>query len=281
MTPWLHNSIAKRYIPKFVIYALYLTGPCFQILEKCASLLQYPFMQEKPEISQPCAIVTGGSRGIGLKIANRLADQTELDVIICGRNAERLQESMHPRIHPIVCDVGCEDDVVRMFEQLESRGMTPTVLVNNAAVGVFKPLVDTTLEEWDAVQDVNVRGAFLCTREAMKRMRTTGGGRIINIGSVVSIKGYPQQAAYTASKHALLGLTKVTAVEGAASDIIAQIICPGGVDTEMARDARPDLDRSQLIQPDDVADAVMFCLQQQGNAITDIVQIRRRTSQPF
>ena len=230
---------------------------------------------------KPCAIVTGGSRGIGLAIARRLSGKSEFPVFICGRDAGRLQQVKLPDVHSLVCDVSREDDVRRMFETLDQRGMTPAVLVNNAAVGIFKPLEDTTLEEWEAVQAVNVRGPFLCTREAMKRMRQNGGGRIINIGSVVSIKGYPRQSAYTASKHALLGLTKVTAVEGAEAGIIAQIICPGGVDTEMAGDARPDLDRSKLISPDDVADAVMFCLQQQSNAVTDVVHIRRRTSQAF
>ncbi len=232
-------------------------------------------------MSQPCAIVTGGSRGIGLVIAKRLADKSDMTVTICGRDSERLESIRHQNIQGLVCDVSREKDVLRMFETLDQSDMVPAVLINNAAVGIFGSIEETTLEEWETVQAVNVRGAFLCTRESMKRMRQNGGGRIINIGSVVSQKGYPRQSAYTASKHALLGLTKVTAVEGAEAGIIAQIICPGGVDTEMVGDARPDLDRTKLIAPKDVADAVMFCLQQQGNAITDIVPIRRRTSQAF
>ena len=232
-------------------------------------------------MAKTCAIITGGSRGIGLAIAERLADTGDIQVVVCGRDADRLQQIAHPDIQAQVCDVSREADVLRLFETLDQSNMIPSILINNAAVGIFGSIESTTLEDWEAVQAVNVRGAFLCTREAMKRMRLHGGGRIINIGSVVSLKGYPRQSAYTASKHALLGLTKVTAVEGAEAGIIAQIICPGGVDTDMAGDARPDLDRSNLITPDDVADAVLFCLQQQGNAITDIVPIRRRTSQPF
>ena len=232
-------------------------------------------------MAKTCAIITGGSRGIGLAIAERLADTGDIQVVVCGRDADRLQQIAHPDIQAQVCNVSREADVLRLFETLDQSNMIPSILINNAAVGIFGSIESTTLEDWEAVQAVNVRGAFLCTREAMKRMRLHGGGRIINIGSVVSLKGYPRQSAYTASKHALLGLTKVTAVEGAEAGIIAQIICPGGVDTDMAGDARPDLDRSNLITPDDVADAVLFCLQQQGNAITDIVPIRRRTSQPF
>lgn len=232
-------------------------------------------------MAKTCAIITGGSRGIGLAIAERLADTGDIQVVVCGRDADRLQQIAHPDIQAQVCNVSREADVLRLFETLDQSNMVPSILINNAAVGIFGSIESTTLEDWEAVQAVNVRGAFLCTREAMKRMRLHGGGRIINIGSVVSLKGYPRQSAYTASKHALLGLTKVTAVEGAEAGIIAQIICPGGVDTDMAGDARPDLDRSNLITPDDVADAVLFCLQQQGNAITDIVPIRRRTSQPF
>lgn len=232
-------------------------------------------------MAQTCAIVTGGSRGIGLVIARRLADKENQPVIICGRDAKHLQAVQHAGIESVVCDVSREEDVSRMFEMLDERGMIPAILVNNAAVGIFGTIENTPLEDWETVQSTNVRGSFLCTREAMKRMRRNTGGRIINIGSVVSMKGYPRQGAYTASKHALLGLTKVTAVEGAEHGIIAQIICPGGVDTDMVGDARPDIDRSNLISPEDIADAVMFCLQQQGNAVTDIVPIRRRTSQAF
>ena len=234
-----------------------------------------------------CAVITGGGKGIGLAIARALSAAGHR-VVICGRDiavleavAAELAKAHVNAVLPLHCDVTVEADVEALFERLDGAKLHPAVLVNNAGTGSFKPLVETTAAEWDAVSAVNVRGAFLCAREAMKRMQARGGGRIVNIGSVVSFKGYPNQGAYSASKHALLGLTKVLAVEGAAHGIVVQAVCPGGVDTGMVADARPDLDRAGLIRPDDVAEAVLFCLGQQGQAITDIVTLRRRDAMPF
>ena len=120
---------------------------------------------------QSCAIVTGGSRGIGLAIARRLADTEDMRVIICGRDANHLQAVQHAGIDSVVCDVSREVDVLHLFEMLDKRDMYPAVLINNAAVGIFGKIEETTLADWKTVQAVNVRGPFLCTREAMKRMR--------------------------------------------------------------------------------------------------------------
>jgi len=106
-------------------------------------------------------------------------------------------------------------------------------------------------------------------------------GCIINVSSVVGIKGYPNQAAYTASKHGVMGLTKSLAVEAQPHGIRVSAVLPGGVDTDMVAQARPDLDRSVLLQPDDVADAVMFLLSLSDRAAIDEIYIRRRASQPF
>lgn len=222
------------------------------------------------------AVVTGGGGGIGRAAALRLA-RYGAEVVVAGRTRSSLEETVGlierdgGRARFSVTDVSDETGVQAMFR------MVPAVdiLINNAGIGVFAPLVDTTAEEWDRVMAVNLRGAFLCSREAMRLMKGRGG-RIINISSVVGIKGYVRQAAYTASKHGLMGLSKVMAAEGQADGIITQVIAPGGVDTDMAGDARPDLDRSGLITVEDMADAVEFLLRQQGNAVTDLVQLRRR-----
>ncbi len=232
------------------------------------------------------AIITGGCRGIGLAIARRLG-AAGYSLIVTGRDparlatAQKLLSDLTETVLPFRCDLRRETEVLDLFQRLDRRDIQVRVLINNAGVGIFKPLLETRTAEWDEVLAVNLRGAFLCAREAMRRMRANGGGRIINIGSVVSFKGYPSQGAYSASKHALLGLTKVIGAEGAPDGIIAQAVCPGGVDTEMVAASRPDLDRGQLITPDDVAEAVLFCLRQKGQAITDVVRLRRRNSAPF
>lgn len=227
------------------------------------------------------AIVTGGGRGIGRAVALRLAAHGA-EAVVAGPTESRLAETVAiiedagGRARPVVTDVSNEDEVANLF----ARAGAVDILVNNAGVGVFAPLAETSVDMWDKVMGVNLRGAFLCARAAMRAMAGRGG-RIVNIASVVGVKGYARQAAYTASKHGLMGLSKVMAVEGQKDGIITQVVAPGGVDTDMAGEARPDLDRSGLIGPGDIADAVEFLLRQEGNAVTDLVQVRRRAGAPW
>jgi len=232
------------------------------------------------------SLVTGGSRGIGYSIARALAFSGS-NVCITAVNTERL-ESARARlasetgatIVALPCDVGDEAQVKALFCELKTRWPFLDMAVNNAGIGVFKKAVETTGDEWDRVMRVNARGTFLCCREEMLWMAGTGGGRIVNVSSVVGRKGYPNQAVYSASKHAIMGLTKVLAVEGQADNIRVQAICPGGTDTELISRARPDLDRSGLIRPEDVAGIVMFLLTLPDNAVVDEINVRRAGSQP-
>jgi len=155
------------------------------------------------------------------------------------------------------------------------------VLVNNAGIGLYGPVRDFPIEDLDRVVAVNLRGTFLCCQEAMKMMVPQGSGYIINVSSVVGFKGYPNQAAYTAAKHAVMGLTKTLAVEAQKDGVRVSAILPGGVDTGMVREARPDLDPSILLAPADVAGAVLYLLSLSDRAAIDQIYIRRRTSQPF
>jgi 3-oxoacyl-[acyl-carrier protein] reductase len=155
------------------------------------------------------------------------------------------------------------------------------ILVNNAGMGVFGPLVDTSTEEWDRVMAVNARGPFLLCREAIPLLRQQAHSFIINITSVVGVKGYANQAAYSASKHAVMGMTRALAKEVHADGIRVHAICPGGVDTDLVRDARPDLDPSVLIQPEEIADLVVFLVTRHGQAVVDEIHVRRAASTPW
>jgi NAD(P)-dependent dehydrogenase (short-subunit alcohol dehydrogenase family) len=234
-------------------------------------------------LSGRVALVTGGSRGIGRSVAQLLA-AAGANVCLTGRNDEALNDAVlgieagGGRAFSFPCDIADETQVLDLFARIDAEGPLE-ILVNNAGQGIFKSVAETTVEEWDGVMGVNLRGAFLCGREAMRRMAGRGG-RIVNIGSVVSLKGYAEQGAYTASKHGLLGLAKVMAKEGHGDGIVVQTVCPGGVDTPMAAESRPDLDRSVLMDRREVAEAVLFLLSQQGNAVTDLLQLRRRASAP-
>ena len=227
------------------------------------------------------AVVTGGGRGIGKAIAMRLAC-LGATVVLAGTKAASLEAAVDEikaaggDARAVVTDVAREYDVLNLF----ARAGNVDILVNNAGIGWWGNLVDMTVEEWDRVLGVNLRGAFLCSREAMRSMRGRGG-RIINISSVVGIKAYAGQGAYSASKQGLMGLSQAMALEGQKDNIITQVIAPGGVHTDLIGDARPDMDFSSMMRPEDVADAVEFLLRQEGNAVTDLIRLRRRTNTPW
>lgn len=226
------------------------------------------------------ALITGASRGIGAAIAKRLAAEG-YRLVLTARDEAKLAavgaecEQAGAEVALIPADISSEADVLELFAKAKSVDL----LVNNAGIGIFGELTDLALDEWRQVQQINVEGAFLCLREAMKGMKKRGGGRIINISSVVGVKGYPKQGAYGASKHALLGMTKTAIEEGRAHNIRVHAICPGGVATDMVKEARPDLtDFSAMIQPEDVADTVAYLCRLPENITVDVIHLRRAAS---
>jgi NAD(P)-dependent dehydrogenase (short-subunit alcohol dehydrogenase family) len=233
------------------------------------------------------AVVTGAGRGIGRAVALALA-RAGARVVLAARTAAQL-DAVAAEIAraggealAVPADVSREEDVVALFARVRDRfAARLDVLVSNAGLGLYGPLESYPAADFDRVVGTNLRGTFLCCREAMKLMVPARSGFIINISSVVGFKGYPNQAAYTASKHGILGLTKSLAVEAQPHGIRVSVILPGGVDTEMAGAARPDLDRSVLLQPDDIAQAVLYLLSLSDRAAVDQLYIRRRTSPPF
>lgn len=242
-------------------------------------------MLEKP-LQGKVAIVTGAGRGIGRSIAVTLA-RNGARVSLAARSRAELEavyaeiEALGGQAVSLPADVSREADVIALIHSTVERFGRLDIVVNNAAVGVFGPLVETTTQQWDQIMAVNARGPFLMCREAIPYLKQQDRSFIINISSVVGIKGYADQAAYSASKHALMGLTKALAREVQKDGIRVHAICPGGVDTELIRRARPDLDRSVLIQPQEIADIVLFLVTRQGNAVIDEVQIRREASTPW
>lgn len=178
-------------------------------------------------------------------------------------------------------DVSCEGDVLRLFAGVKRQFGRLDALVNNAGIGIFGEVAETAAADFDRMYQVNARGTFLCCREALKLMIPNRRGYIINISSVMGFRGYSKQAGYVASKHAVTGFTKSLAVEAQRHGVRASLISPGGVDTDMVGQARPDLDRSVLLQPDDIAQAVAYLLSLPDSAAVDEIYIRRRAGTPF
>jgi len=232
------------------------------------------------------ALVTGASQGIGRSVGNGLAE-AGAQVVLTSRNLKKLERvsreitSRGGEGFPIPADLAVETDILGLFQSIRDRFGRLDILVNNAGIGLWGKLVDFPLDNFDTIMNVNVRGLYICCQQAMRIMVGQKSGFIINISSVVGFKGYPNQSAYTASKHAVMGITKSLAVEAQEHNICVSAILPGGVDTDFIGEARPDLDRSILIPPEDISRCVLFLLSLSDRAMVDQIYIRRRTGSPF
>jgi 3-oxoacyl-[acyl-carrier protein] reductase len=232
------------------------------------------------------AVITGASKGIGRSIAENLSRE-KMRLVLVSRNSALLeklkQELPSDNKNILVITANLENDsapetVIR--KAAEKFGQID-VLVNNAGRAVSKKIEDTGIGDWNALMNLNARAPFFLTKEVLKYLEKSDLKHVINIGSVVDTKGYENQAAYTASKHALLGFSKVLAMEGQRYGIKVNVISPGGVDTELVTDMRPDINRDELISPEDISELVIFLLKQGGNAAIDHIKVRRRTKQPW
>ena len=232
------------------------------------------------------AIVTGAGRGIGRSIALTLA-RNGVRVSLVARTEAELQavqseiESFGGQAASFPTDVSREAEVISLVRNTVERFGQLDILINNAGIGIFGPLVETTTEQWDRIMAINARGPFLLCREAIPYLKKQEQAFIINIASVVGVKGYVNQAAYSASKHAVMGMTKALAKEVQSDGIRVHAICPGGVDTQLLSQVRPDLDRSVLMQPEELAEIVLFLVTRQGNAVIDEIHVRRAASTPW
>ena len=232
------------------------------------------------------AVVTGAGRGIGKVIAQTLA-AAGAQVILAARTSEEI-DALAEKISntggkalAIQTDITKETDVEKLFARIDNEFQRVDLLINNAGMGVFSHLVDCSSEDFNNILAVNAGGTFLASREAFKRMIPQKSGYIINISSVLGIRAYVNQGAYTAAKHAVMGLTKTLAIEGQPHGIRVSAILPGGVNTEMIAQSRPDLDLDELLEPQDIAGAVMYLLTLSPKASVDQIYIRRRNSSPF
>jgi 3-oxoacyl-[acyl-carrier protein] reductase len=186
------------------------------------------------------AVVTGGTRGIGLAVATWMLEHGA-SVVISGRDADRLNialKELAPDGAPavgLVADAGRREDAERLVDTARERFGRLDILVNNAGITRDGLLIRMKDEDWDRVLETNLKGAFLMTRAASKAMvRAKTGGRIINIASTAGAMGNAGQANYSAAKAGLIGLTKATARELAHWGILVNAVAPGLIETDMA-----------------------------------------------
>lgn len=232
------------------------------------------------------AIVTGGGTGIGRAIAFALAREGA-SVCVCGRTESTIDETANliqdsgGKALAIPADVSREENVSDLVERTRSKFGFIQILVNNAGIAHFKNLWELTPDEYDTMMDVNARGTYLTCRAVIPEMIEKRNGRILNIASVAGVRPYPAQGGYCASKHAQLALSKVLSLEVQEYGITVQAISPGGVDTPLARGIRDDVDFNEWMRPEEVAEAAVYLLSQEGVAVTDHLVLRREKAQPW
>ncbi len=220
------------------------------------------------DLTGKTAFVTGSTRGIGLAIARALHG-AGAKVAIVGRDAARARGvagELGDRAAGVACDVAVAEQVDAALAGAESALGPVDILVNNAGLTRDNLLVRLTDDDWDAVLNANLKGAFHTTRLAVKGMMKRRSGRIINVTSVVGLTGNKGQANYAASKAGLIGFTKSVAKEYAGRGILANCIAPGYIETDMTS-GLPDAAKATLLQgialgrlgrPEDVAGAALF-----------------------
>jgi len=234
-------------------------------------------------LNDKLALITGGGRGIGRAIALLFA-QHGARIAVAARTREQV-ESVAREIGDtaisVVCDVASPASVAEMFADLK-----PDILVNNAGVAESSTFINTSDELWHRHLAINLSGTFYCTRAALPAMLEKGWGRVINIASIAAKAGAPYIAAYAASKHGVLGLTRSVALEVATSGVTVNAICPGYVDTEMVergveritkrtgRSVEEALDtlkrmspQNRLVTPEEVASMAFLLASEDGRGI--------------
>jgi len=228
-----------------------------------------------PALSNKVAVVTGGSRGIGLAIAQRILSEGA-SVLISGRDASTLADARKhlgatDRLETFACDVRKYDQVEKMMARAAETFGGIDYLVNNAGIGIFKSVDRMSVEDWDAVIQTNLSGAFYCVRAVVPYMKKRGGGYIVNISSLAGKNAFEGGAAYNASKFGLNGFSEAMMLDLRYDGIRTTYVMPGSVDTEFAHNATG---AQWKIAPEDVAQSVVGLFRSDPRCIFSRIEVR-------
>jgi 3-oxoacyl-[acyl-carrier protein] reductase len=232
-------------------------------------------------------VITGAGGGIGRAIAEALAGTGARLALCGGNNIEKLNQTAelvkahNGEVFVLPGDLTGEAFQSSCLDLINEHFGAIDVLINNAGIAINAPFEKTTPEQFDNIFNINVRVPYILCQRALPFLRKSDYAAIINISSAVGHKGYPDQSAYSATKHALLGFTKALANEVYRENIRVHAVSPGGVYTELIRKVRPDLSAEGMIMPEEVADAIVFLLSYRGNAVIDEINIHRNGKEPF
>jgi 3-hydroxybutyrate dehydrogenase len=249
-------------------------------------------MTDGPTLRGRAAVITGGGRGVGAAVAERLASGGAA-VLLAARTAGEIEE-VAARLcrqgytaHATRCDVSDESSVENLAATASDRLGRVDILINNAGIATAASIHETTLEVWNRMLAVNATGAFLCLKAFLPGMVDRGWGRVVNVASIAGLSASRYIAAYAASKHALVGLTRAAAADVAARGVTVNAVCPGYLRTEMTRETvariveatgRSEAEaleailqtvpQRRLIEPGEVAETVAFLCGEAARGIT-------------
>jgi NAD(P)-dependent dehydrogenase (short-subunit alcohol dehydrogenase family) len=231
-------------------------------------------------LTDAVALVTGASSGLGRHIATALVERgaTVYGLARSTDTLNAIQDDLGRAFRPVTCDVRDEDAVQSAFDAVRDNQGRLDVLVNNAGLGQFGPVDELSTEAWDVQMDTNLRGVFLCTREAVPMMRAqneaTGfGGHIVNIASIAGLIGNPNIGAYNATKFGLRGFSASLMKEVRDDGIRVTCLYPGSIETSFFDVAGVDMTDHPL-KPGDVADTVMHVVEAPENHLISEVVLR-------
>jgi 2-deoxy-D-gluconate 3-dehydrogenase len=229
------------------------------------------WLESQFSLTGKTALVTGASKGIGASIAIAMA-QAGADVVLVGRSQDSLSatrtaiENLGRTTETLIADVESRDQIAAAFKSIEQLNVE--IVVNNAGSISRAPAIETSLEDWDRIIDTNLNSVFQISQLCAKSMLAKGHGRIINIASLLSFQGGINVPAYTASKHAVAGVTKALANEWGAKGVTVNAIAPGYISTDNTQALRNDVDRNASIlgripigrwgTPEDLAAVAVF-----------------------
>ncbi len=236
------------------------------------------------ELRGKVAVVTGGSRGIGFAVADRLATEG-VNVVVCARNSERLNQAVQQLtqrhahlVRGLVADVRRFEDCRRIMEHAAEIFGGIDILVNNAGIGFFKPVDQINPEEWDELLATNLSGVFYCVHEVVPWMRKRGGGYIFNISSLAGVNPFKGGAAYNASKFGLNGFSEAAMQDLRYDGIRVSYIMPGSVDTDFTHHPSSRPRSNWKLSSEDIAKAVVDLAAYPSGSLASRIELR--PSQP-
>ncbi|MFQ5587309.1 MAG: SDR family oxidoreductase [Nitrospiria bacterium] len=234
-----------------------------------------------PDLKGQAALITGGSSGIGFAIASMLLSEG-MTVAIAAREPKRLEAAAQAlrgsggKVIALRTDVSKAEDVTACVEQMIDATGRIDLLINNA--GIFKQgkVAELSEADWDVVQDINTKGAFLCTKAVLPFMRARQSGYVVNISSVAGKTGFASASAYCASKFGMIALTESLLEEEVKNGIRATAVCPGYVATPMVEAV--DIPQPEMIPPEDIAKIVLGLLQLAPHTVIREIVVNRTGS---